>query len=145
MAAPSPTEHDVADDRGQDALDHLQLAALEVIAALRAMLDVAEEAVREPQALRDVVAATARGATRAAGTAAGRVSTTEPPPARPPRRAASTGTPPAKKAAAKGTTKKAAASSDRTVPANGSASSEPPDPTPPFKAPAGGVEHISIT
>jgi hypothetical protein len=57
-------------DRGQDALDHLQVAALELIAAFRAVLDVAEEAVREPHALRDLIATTARAATHAAGQAA---------------------------------------------------------------------------
>ena len=58
-------------DRAQDALDHLQGAALELIAAFRAVLDVAEEAVREPQALRDLIATTARAATYAASQAAG--------------------------------------------------------------------------
>jgi hypothetical protein len=61
-------------DRGHDALDHLQVAALELIAAFRAVLDVAEEAVREPQALRDLIATTARAATHAAGQAAGQAS-----------------------------------------------------------------------
>src|SRR5258708_24408382 len=54
------------DERAQEALDHLQTAALELIAAFRAVLDVAEEAVREPQGLFDLVSATARAATRAA-------------------------------------------------------------------------------
>jgi len=57
-------------DRAQEAFDHLQVAALEVIAAFRAVLDLAEEAVREPQALRDLVTATARAATQAAANAA---------------------------------------------------------------------------
>jgi hypothetical protein len=67
----------VAEDRTQEALDHLQLAALEMIAAVRAVLDVAEEAIREPQALRDVLTATARAATHAAGAAAGRAGPAE--------------------------------------------------------------------
>lgn len=70
----------MADDRTQDALDHLQLAALEMIAAVRAVLDVAEEAIREPQALRDVLTATARAASHAAGAAAGRPGAAEPEP-----------------------------------------------------------------
>jgi hypothetical protein len=62
----------VADgERAQEALDHLQTAALELIAAFRAVLDVAEEAVREPQALRDLITTTARAATHAASQAAG--------------------------------------------------------------------------
>jgi hypothetical protein len=58
-------------ERAQEALDHLQGAALELIAAFRAVLDVAVEAIREPQALRDLVATTARAATQAASQAAG--------------------------------------------------------------------------
>lgn len=50
----------MVDDRAQEALDHLQKSALEFIAAMRAVLDVAEEAVREPQGLRDLLAATGR-------------------------------------------------------------------------------------
>jgi hypothetical protein len=72
----------VADDRATEALDHLQAAALELIAALRAVLDVAEEAVREPQALMDVVTATARAAADAMGTSA-RKDGSEAPPRRP--------------------------------------------------------------
>jgi hypothetical protein len=59
----------VAEDRASEALDHLQAAALELIAAFRAVLDVAEEAVREPQALVDVVVATARAAADVVGAA----------------------------------------------------------------------------
>ena len=53
-------------DRAQEALDHLQAAALEMIEAVRAVLDVAEEAVRDPHALREVIASTTRAATQAA-------------------------------------------------------------------------------
>ena len=52
-------------DRAQEALDHLQAAALEMIEALRAVLDVAEEAVRDPHALREVIVSTTRAATHA--------------------------------------------------------------------------------
>jgi hypothetical protein len=55
----------MADDRTRDVLDHLQVAALEMIAAFRALLDVAEEAVRQPEALRDLLATTARVADQA--------------------------------------------------------------------------------
>jgi hypothetical protein len=70
----------VADDRAAEALDHLQTAALELIAAFRAVLDVAEEAVREPHGLLDVLTATARAAADVVATgpitgAAGRAST----------------------------------------------------------------------
>lgn len=41
-------------DRAKEGLDHLQAAALEAIAAARALLDVAEEVVREPGAIGDV-------------------------------------------------------------------------------------------
>ncbi len=41
MTPPTP------DDRIKDGFDHLQNAALEVIAALRSFLDVAESVVRE--------------------------------------------------------------------------------------------------
>lgn len=40
---------------GQDAAAHLQRAALELIAAARAILDVAEEAVREPGGVAAIV------------------------------------------------------------------------------------------
>jgi hypothetical protein len=38
----------VNEDRARDAFDHLQAAALEMIAAARAALDVAEELVKDP-------------------------------------------------------------------------------------------------
>jgi hypothetical protein len=56
----------MSDERAHEALDHFQAAALELIAALRAVLDLAEEAVREPQALGDIIASTARAAAEAA-------------------------------------------------------------------------------
>lgn len=40
-------------DRAKEGLDHLQAAALEAIAAARALLDVAEELVREPGVIND--------------------------------------------------------------------------------------------
>jgi hypothetical protein len=38
----------VNDERARQGVEHLQAAAIEVIAALRAFLDVAEEVVRDP-------------------------------------------------------------------------------------------------
>lgn len=78
-------------ERAQEAIDHLQGAALELIAAFRAVLDVAEEAIREPQALRDLIATTARAATHAAGQAAGGGPTAGGPAAEGHRRASSSG------------------------------------------------------
>ncbi|MDQ3145794.1 MAG: hypothetical protein M3R01_02475 [Actinomycetota bacterium] len=43
------------DDRAREGLDHLQTAALELIAATRAFLDLAEGLVREPGAASVVV------------------------------------------------------------------------------------------
>lgn len=48
------------EDRARDALEHLQTAALEMIAAARAALDVAEELVRDPAAAAAVVFAAAQ-------------------------------------------------------------------------------------
>jgi hypothetical protein len=45
----------VTDDRTREGLDHLQAAALELIAAGRAFLDVAEEMVKEPAAAATVL------------------------------------------------------------------------------------------
>ena len=46
------------EERAGDALVHLQHAALEFIAAARVLLDVAEEAVREPAGLAAMVSET---------------------------------------------------------------------------------------
>jgi hypothetical protein len=43
------------DDHVRNGLDHLQAAALELIAATRAFLDVAEDLVREPGVAADFV------------------------------------------------------------------------------------------
>jgi hypothetical protein len=80
----------MAEGRGPGARDHLQAAALELIAAARAVLDITEEAIREPDALLDIVVTTARamaGATGAARAARGRPADAGAPPdagARPP-------------------------------------------------------------
>ena len=39
------------DERAKQGVEHLQAAAIEVIAAFRAFLDVAEEVVRDPSAV----------------------------------------------------------------------------------------------
>lgn len=49
----------MSDDRSVDGLEHLQSAALELIAAARAFLDVAEEVVREPAVAVTIVQAAA--------------------------------------------------------------------------------------
>ncbi len=58
------------EQRAREAVGHLQGAALEVIASLRAFLDVAESLVRDPAQMSDVasvvddLAGKARGVTR---------------------------------------------------------------------------------
>ncbi len=58
------------DDRAAEAVQHLQQAALEFISAARALLDVAEEAVREPGGVMAIVAETVSGLAEAVGEAA---------------------------------------------------------------------------
>lgn len=45
------------DDRAREGLEHLQTAALELIAAARAFLDVAEDLVHDPAKAADLVSA----------------------------------------------------------------------------------------
>lgn len=47
------------DEKAGEAVEHLQAAALELIAAARAVLDVAEDLVREPAAAATIVSAAA--------------------------------------------------------------------------------------
>ena len=49
----------MTDDATKSGIDHLQSAALELIAAARSFLDVAEELVKEPEASAAVVRAAA--------------------------------------------------------------------------------------
>jgi hypothetical protein len=49
----------MTDDRAAEGLEHLQSAALELIAAARAFLDVAEDLVREPAVAATIVSAAA--------------------------------------------------------------------------------------
>jgi hypothetical protein len=53
------------EERAKEALDHLQQAALEMIAAARAVLDVAEELVKDPAPLTAFAAGLAQAASQA--------------------------------------------------------------------------------
>ena len=53
---------DAPDAKAREALEHMQRAALEMIAAARAVLDVAEELVKNPEPLIAAANATARAA-----------------------------------------------------------------------------------
>ena len=53
------------EERAKEAFDHLQQAALEMIAAARAALDVAEELVKDPTPLAAFAAGMAQAATQA--------------------------------------------------------------------------------
>jgi hypothetical protein len=61
------------EEKAVEALEHLQQAALEMIAAARAVLDVAEELVKDPTPL----AAFATGVAQAAAQAGAQVPTAE--------------------------------------------------------------------
>jgi hypothetical protein len=56
-----PDADDLQDDRAQQAVAHLQRATLEFIEAARAVLDIAEEAVREPGGVMTVLTETLGG------------------------------------------------------------------------------------
>ena len=58
------------DQRAREGLDHLQSAALEVIAAVRAFLDVAEDLVRDPSQVAAVVQGLADNAQPSAASSA---------------------------------------------------------------------------
>ena len=65
------TEDDAArEERAREAAAHLQRATLELIEAARAMLDIAEEAVREPGGVLAVLTETLGGLVEVAGTVA---------------------------------------------------------------------------
>ena len=49
----------MTDDRAVEGLEHLQAAALELIAAAKAFLDVAEDVVRDPGVAATIVSAAA--------------------------------------------------------------------------------------
>jgi hypothetical protein len=52
-------------DKAKEALEHMQQAALQMIAAARAVLDIAEEMVKDPAPLLAAAAATAEAAAHA--------------------------------------------------------------------------------
>ena len=54
----------MSDDSVREAVGHLQGAALELVAAARAVLDLAEEMIRDPAELLSVATAAARRASR---------------------------------------------------------------------------------
>ena len=60
MSAPDSGKPDT-DERTREAIAHLQRASLEFIEAARAVLDVAEEAVREPAGVMAILAETLGG------------------------------------------------------------------------------------
>lgn len=61
----------MSEDRAQEALRHLQTAAIELVAAARATLDVVDDLVRDPSALHDLMATVQRAAQAAAGASGG--------------------------------------------------------------------------
>jgi hypothetical protein len=64
----------VTDERAAEGVEHLQTAAREMIAAVRAFLDVAEDFVADEgrmASIADAITSAARGATQAAGSGAG--------------------------------------------------------------------------
>ena len=58
----------MTDDRARQGVEHLQAAAIEMIAAFRAFLDVAEEVVRDPSAVTAFAASLVETAKAAAPT-----------------------------------------------------------------------------
>ena len=70
------------DERAQDALRHLQTAAVEMIEATRAALEVVEDVLRDPAVLSAVLATVQEAANR--GAAAGRGGRRQSDPSAPP-------------------------------------------------------------
>ena len=54
------TDEQAREVRAREAVEHLQQAALEMIAAMRVVLDLAEEAVRDPEPLVGAASSTAQ-------------------------------------------------------------------------------------
>jgi len=59
--------HEHLEEKAHEVVEHLQAAALELIEAARAMLDVAEDMVKDPAEVRALAAAAAHLAGAAAG------------------------------------------------------------------------------
>ena len=71
----------MTDDRARQGVEHLQAAAIEMIAAFRSFLDIAEEVVRDPSAVTAFASSlveTARSAAPSAPSASGAEAPTEP-------------------------------------------------------------------
>ena len=66
------------EERAKEALDHLQQAALEMIAAARAVLDVAEELVKDPTPLTAFAMGVAQAAAQAGAQVPGAAPAPEP-------------------------------------------------------------------
>lgn len=60
------------EQRAYDAVRHLQAAAVEMIEAARAALEVVEEVIRDPSVLADLMAAAQAAGSSSAGAARGR-------------------------------------------------------------------------
>ena len=73
------------EEKAHEAVEHLQAAALEMIAAARAVLDLAEDLVQDPGPLLSVVAAFGEVVHRAKGTASGADADADEAPSRAPR------------------------------------------------------------
>ena len=59
--------HEHVEEKAHEVVEHLQAAALELIEAARAMLDVAEDMVKDPAEVRSLAAAAAHLAGAATG------------------------------------------------------------------------------
>ena len=64
----------MSDEKAREALEHLQQAALEMIAAARSVLDLMEEAVKDPAPFLAAAAATAEAAADASARLRGEAS-----------------------------------------------------------------------
>ena len=67
MTEEGTQSHEHLEEKAHEVVEHLQAAALELIEAARAMLDVAEDMVKDPAEVRALAAAAAHLAGAAAG------------------------------------------------------------------------------
>jgi len=66
VSEPQPQSHEHLEEKAHEVVEHLQAAALELIEAARAMLDVAEDMVKDPAEVRALATAAAHFAGAAA-------------------------------------------------------------------------------
>ena len=66
MSDTQSQSHDHLEEKAHEVVEHLQAAALELIEAARAMLDVAEDMVKDPAEMRTLASAAAHFAGAAA-------------------------------------------------------------------------------